>query len=165
MCIESTKSLLVGNDFSINSLLFQIIKTRYLYFTFLEKSKAYWYLNKSFMYNMWVFYFFTNMSSFNIVAKLWLGFLNCVHFEFAWSIVILFWYLEPVIIRQDYFECKIFLLFYQGSNDPQFLKTIGFGDKDGVDLNMRVKITVYHVKERLTGTVSIRLPRVRLASW
>lgn len=98
------------------------------------------------------------MSSFNIVAKLWLGFLNCVHFEFAWSIVILFWYLEPVIIQQDYFECKIFLLFYQGSNDPQFLKTIGFGDKDGVDLNMRVKITVYHVKERLTGTVSIRLP-------
>lgn len=57
MCIESTKSLLVGNDFSINSLLFQLIKTRYLYFTFLEKSKAYWYLNKSFMYNMWVFYF------------------------------------------------------------------------------------------------------------
>lgn len=41
MCIESTKSLLVGNDFSINSLLFQLIKTRYLYFTFLEKSKAY----------------------------------------------------------------------------------------------------------------------------
>lgn len=42
----------------------------------------------------------------------------------------------------------------EGSNDPQFLKTIGFGDKDGVDLNMRVKITVYHVKERLTGTMS-----------
>lgn len=41
MCIESTKSLLVGNDFLINSLLFQLIKTRYLYFTFLEKSKAY----------------------------------------------------------------------------------------------------------------------------
>nr|XP_022326682.1 type II inositol 3,4-bisphosphate 4-phosphatase-like isoform X3 [Crassostrea virginica] len=42
----------------------------------------------------------------------------------------------------------------EGSNDPQFLKTIGFGDKDGVDLNMRVKIMVYHVKERLTGTMS-----------
>ncbi|XP_048772482.2 inositol polyphosphate-4-phosphatase type I A-like isoform X2 [Ostrea edulis] len=42
----------------------------------------------------------------------------------------------------------------EASNDPQFLKTIGFGDKEGVDINMRVKIMVYHVKERLTGTMS-----------
>jgi hypothetical protein len=56
------------------------------------------------------------------------------------------------------------IFYHQASNDPQFLKTIGFGDKEGVDTNMRVKITVYHVKERLTGTVStfqclLQIPR------
>lgn len=71
MCIASTKSLLVRNDFSINSLLFQLIKTRYLYFTFLEKSKAYWYLNKSFMYNMWVFYFLR--TCLHLISKIMIG--------------------------------------------------------------------------------------------
>ncbi|KAK3099607.1 hypothetical protein FSP39_006978 [Pinctada imbricata] len=40
------------------------------------------------------------------------------------------------------------------SNNPQFLKTIGFGDSKGVDTCTRVRITVYHVKERMTGTMS-----------
>ncbi|VDI01176.1 inositol polyphosphate-4-phosphatase [Mytilus galloprovincialis] len=40
------------------------------------------------------------------------------------------------------------------TNCPQFLKTIGFGDSNGIDTNTRIKLTVYHVKERLTGTMS-----------
>lgn len=107
------------------------------------------------MYDICLYFIFTNISSFNTAAKLWLGFFNWVHFEFAWlSLCFDTWDLWSYY-NLDYFVSKILFLFYQGSNDPQFLKTIGFGDKDGVDLNMRVKITVYHVKERLTGTVSI----------
>ncbi|XP_052089597.1 inositol polyphosphate-4-phosphatase type I A-like isoform X6 [Mytilus californianus] len=40
------------------------------------------------------------------------------------------------------------------TNSPQFLKTIGFGDSTGIDTNTRIKLTVYHVKERMTGTMS-----------
>ncbi|XP_071124608.1 inositol polyphosphate-4-phosphatase type I A-like isoform X14 [Mytilus edulis] len=40
------------------------------------------------------------------------------------------------------------------TNSPQFLKTIGFGDSSGIDTNTRIKLTVYHVKERMTGTMS-----------
>ena len=47
--------------------------------------------------------------------------------------------------------------YFQESNNPQFLKTVGFGDSGGVDTCTRVKITVYHVKERMTGTVGILL--------
>eukprot|EP00106_Octopus_bimaculoides_P000773 XP_014768215.1 PREDICTED: type I inositol 3,4-bisphosphate 4-phosphatase-like [Octopus bimaculoides] len=38
------------------------------------------------------------------------------------------------------------------SNDPQFLKTIGFGMN--IKLKTRVKFTVYHVNERMTNTMS-----------
>ncbi|XP_029649468.2 inositol polyphosphate-4-phosphatase type I A isoform X2 [Octopus sinensis] len=38
------------------------------------------------------------------------------------------------------------------SNDPQFLKTIGFGTN--IKLKTRVKFTVYHVNERMTNTMS-----------
>ncbi|KAL3880724.1 hypothetical protein ACJMK2_032942 [Sinanodonta woodiana] len=41
----------------------------------------------------------------------------------------------------------------EGNNSPHFLKTIGFGDGARLDTNSRVKITVYHVKERMTGTM------------
>ncbi|XP_069129846.1 inositol polyphosphate-4-phosphatase type I A-like isoform X1 [Argopecten irradians] len=40
------------------------------------------------------------------------------------------------------------------SRNPQFLKTIGFGNLNGVDTCTRVKLTVFHVKERMTGTMS-----------
>ncbi|OWF44824.1 type I inositol 3,4-bisphosphate 4-phosphatase-like isoform X2 [Mizuhopecten yessoensis] len=40
------------------------------------------------------------------------------------------------------------------SKSPQFLKTIGFGNLNGVDTCTRVKLTVFHVKERMTGTMS-----------
>ena len=43
----------------------------------------------------------------------------------------------------------------QKSCNPQFLKTIGFGNSDSVDTATRVKITVYHVVERMTWTVSL----------
>lgn len=36
-----------------------------------------------------------------------------------------------------------------------YLKTIGFGDNSGVDTSTRVRLTVYNVKERMTGTVSV----------
>ncbi|XP_059146391.1 inositol polyphosphate-4-phosphatase type I A-like isoform X2 [Physella acuta] len=39
------------------------------------------------------------------------------------------------------------------NNNPQFLKTIGFGDKYGIDTSTRVRITVHHVVERMTGTM------------
>ncbi|KAK3579951.1 hypothetical protein CHS0354_033469 [Potamilus streckersoni] len=41
----------------------------------------------------------------------------------------------------------------EGNNSPHFLKTIGFGDGTRLETNTRVKITVYHVKERMTGTM------------
>ncbi|XP_050415384.1 inositol polyphosphate-4-phosphatase type I A isoform X1 [Patella vulgata] len=37
--------------------------------------------------------------------------------------------------------------------NPQFLKTIGFGDGENVNLITRVKVTIYHVVERMTGTM------------
>ncbi|RUS89174.1 hypothetical protein EGW08_003053 [Elysia chlorotica] len=40
------------------------------------------------------------------------------------------------------------------SSSPQFLKTIGFGDKYGIDTSTRVRITVHHVVERMTGTMT-----------
>ncbi|KAJ8298356.1 hypothetical protein KUTeg_024887 [Tegillarca granosa] len=41
------------------------------------------------------------------------------------------------------------------NNSPVFLKTVGFGDMtNGVDTCTRVKLTVYNVKERMTGTMS-----------
>ncbi|XP_041359841.1 inositol polyphosphate-4-phosphatase type I A-like isoform X1 [Gigantopelta aegis] len=39
------------------------------------------------------------------------------------------------------------------SCNPQFLKTVGFGNKDSVDTATRVKLTVYHVVERMTWTM------------
>lgn len=42
----------------------------------------------------------------------------------------------------------------QRSSNPMFLKTIGFGDNSGVDTSQRVRLSVYSVKERMTGTVS-----------
>ena len=41
----------------------------------------------------------------------------------------------------------------QRNNNPLFLKTIGFGDANGLEPCTRVKVTVYNVKERMTGTV------------
>ncbi|XP_076468181.1 inositol polyphosphate-4-phosphatase type I A-like isoform X2 [Babylonia areolata] len=38
--------------------------------------------------------------------------------------------------------------------NPMFLKTIGFGDMNGVDTSTRVRLTVYNVKERMTGTMA-----------
>lgn len=46
------------------------------------------------------------------------------------------------------------ILFLQKNNNPHFLKTVGFGDSNGLEPTTRVKVTVYHVKERMTGTVS-----------
>nr|KAG5706290.1 hypothetical protein BaRGS_026072 [Batillaria attramentaria] len=40
------------------------------------------------------------------------------------------------------------------NNNPVFLKTIGFGDSEGVDTSTRVRLTVYNVKERMTGTMA-----------
>ncbi|KAK3774656.1 hypothetical protein RRG08_035084 [Elysia crispata] len=40
------------------------------------------------------------------------------------------------------------------NSSPQFLKTIGFGDKYGIDTSTRVRITVHHVVERMTGTMT-----------
>ncbi|CAG5134316.1 unnamed protein product [Candidula unifasciata] len=40
------------------------------------------------------------------------------------------------------------------SNNPQFLKTIGFGDKFGIDTATKVRLTVHHVVERMTGTMT-----------
>lgn len=40
------------------------------------------------------------------------------------------------------------------SSNPQFLKTIGFGDKYGIDTSTRVRVTVHHVVERMTGTMT-----------
>ncbi|XP_070197959.1 inositol polyphosphate-4-phosphatase type I A-like isoform X1 [Littorina saxatilis] len=40
------------------------------------------------------------------------------------------------------------------NNNPLFLKTIGFGDANGVDTSTRVRLTVYNVKERMTGTMA-----------
>ncbi|XP_005104317.2 inositol polyphosphate-4-phosphatase type I A isoform X1 [Aplysia californica] len=40
------------------------------------------------------------------------------------------------------------------STSPQFLKTIGFGDKYGIDTSTRVRLTVHHVVERMTGTMT-----------
>lgn len=40
------------------------------------------------------------------------------------------------------------------NNSPIFLKTIGFGDASGLEPCTRVKVTVYNVKERMTGTMS-----------
>ncbi|KAH9509933.1 hypothetical protein Btru_044656, partial [Bulinus truncatus] len=40
------------------------------------------------------------------------------------------------------------------SNSPHFLKTIGFGDKFGIDTSTRVRLTVHNVMERMTGTMS-----------
>lgn len=40
------------------------------------------------------------------------------------------------------------------NNNPLFLKTIGFGDANGLEPCTRVKVTVYNVKERMTGTMS-----------
>ncbi|GFR63215.1 type I inositol 3,4-bisphosphate 4-phosphatase [Elysia marginata] len=40
------------------------------------------------------------------------------------------------------------------SSSPQFLKTIGFGDKYGIDTSTRVRVTVHHVVERMTGTMT-----------
>uniref|UniRef100_A0A2C9LDT4 PH domain-containing protein n=1 Tax=Biomphalaria glabrata TaxID=6526 RepID=A0A2C9LDT4_BIOGL len=39
-------------------------------------------------------------------------------------------------------------------NNPHFLKTIGFGDKFGIDTSTRVRLTVHNVVERMTGTMS-----------
>ncbi|ESP02136.1 hypothetical protein LOTGIDRAFT_230548 [Lottia gigantea] len=39
------------------------------------------------------------------------------------------------------------------NGSPQFLKTVGFGDSENVNLMTRVKVTVYHVVERMTGTM------------
>ncbi|XP_048244074.1 inositol polyphosphate-4-phosphatase type I A-like isoform X1 [Haliotis rufescens] len=38
--------------------------------------------------------------------------------------------------------------------NPQFLRTIGFGGSEGVETGTRVRLTVYHVVERMTGTMS-----------
>ncbi|XP_053400019.1 inositol polyphosphate-4-phosphatase type I A-like isoform X2 [Mercenaria mercenaria] len=40
------------------------------------------------------------------------------------------------------------------NNNPHFLKTVGFGDSSGLEPTTRVKVTVYHVKERMTGTMT-----------
>ncbi|PVD35201.1 hypothetical protein C0Q70_06482 [Pomacea canaliculata] len=40
------------------------------------------------------------------------------------------------------------------SSNPMFLKTIGFGDNSGVDTSQRVRLSVYSVKERMTGTMA-----------
>ncbi|XP_052279898.1 inositol polyphosphate-4-phosphatase type I A-like isoform X2 [Dreissena polymorpha] len=42
----------------------------------------------------------------------------------------------------------------ENNNNPHFLKTIGFGDSGGLEPTMRVKITVFHVKERMTGMMT-----------
>ena len=51
-------------------------------------------------------------------------------------------------------------LFLQKNCNPKFLKTIGFGDINGVDTSTRVRLTVYNVKERMTGTVSTHFHQV-----
>ena len=51
-------------------------------------------------------------------------------------------------------------LFLQKNCDPKFLKTIGFGDMNGVDTSTRVRLTVYNVKERMTGTVSTHFHQI-----
>ena len=38
-----------------------------------------------------------------------------------------------------------------------FLKTIGFGDANGLEPCTRIKVTVYNVKERMSGTVCVVL--------
>ncbi|KAL8598733.1 hypothetical protein ACOMHN_033297 [Nucella lapillus] len=43
---------------------------------------------------------------------------------------------------------------YDKNCNPLFLKTIGFGDMNGVETNTRVRLTVYNVKERMTGTMA-----------
>ncbi|KAL4230048.1 Type I inositol 3 [Mactra antiquata] len=40
------------------------------------------------------------------------------------------------------------------NNNPHFLKTIGFGDSNGLESSTRVKVTAYHVKERMSGTMT-----------
>ncbi|WAQ98798.1 INP4A-like protein [Mya arenaria] len=41
------------------------------------------------------------------------------------------------------------------NNNPHFLKTIGFGDTACLETSTRVKIAIYHVKERMTGTMTM----------